>query len=166
MRLGPRVFVFCPINGLSQGQELDRVCLFIVVDVRTVKRIGGENGQNGGYMGLNILFQGWNGRIGYAEEFCELLGLCLANHLGRHLATAVLRGLRREMLAFVRIGSVIIASSALRRVRAFREEGGKSCKTILELGRAFEPVFVGAIVGNVKGETDRHFKDLARVLRF
>ena len=166
MRLGPRVFVGGPVNGLRQGQELDAVCLFIVVNVRTVKRIGCENRQNGGYMGLNILFQGWNGRIGYAEEFCELLGLRLANHLGCHLATPVLRGLRREMLGFVRIGSVIVAGPALRGVRAFGEEGWEGCEAILELGRAFEPVFVGSIIGNVKGETDCHFEDLARVLRF
>ena len=70
------------------------------------------------------------------------------------------------MLGFVRIGRVIVAGTALRRVRALGEEGGKDCEAILELGRAFKPIFVGAIVGNVKGETDRHFKDLARVLRF
>ena len=40
MGLGPAVFVFCPVNGLRQGQEPDRVCLFIIVDVGTVKRIG------------------------------------------------------------------------------------------------------------------------------
>ena len=117
-------------------------------------------------MRLNILFQSWNGRIGYAEEFCELLGLRLADDLGCYLATPVLRGLRREMLGFVRIGSIIVAGPALRRVCAFGEEGWESCEAILELSRAFEPVFVGAIVGNVKGETDRHFKDLARVLCF
>ena len=117
-------------------------------------------------MGLNILFQGWNGRIGYAEEFCELLGLCLANDLGCHLATAVLRGLRREMLGFVRIGGVIVTGPALRRVGAFGKEGWQSCEAILELGWAFEPVFVGAIVGNFVGEADRHFEDLACVLRF